>query len=156
VKNGRMNDLWLWPCRLIFFYSDNRKINHMNIRQIGIWILRVVPAFIFLKTLYFNFTANPQSVRLFTQLRLEPYGRIGTAVLDTVAVILLLIPKFTGYGAILGMIMMTGALYFHLTKIGIFFDGDPVLFICAAITFVCCALLIFVYKIQVDSQLNRK
>jgi uncharacterized membrane protein YphA (DoxX/SURF4 family) len=128
----------------------------MNIRQIVIWILRLVPAFILLQTLYFKFTAHPQSVALFTRIGMEPYGRIGTGILELIAAILLLIPRYTGYGAILGLVMMTGALYFHLTKIGIYFDGDPGLFIFALITFVCCAILVYVYKNQLEKQLKRK
>lgn len=128
----------------------------MNIRKVVLWILRLVPAIILLQTLYFKFTAHPQSVKLFTQIGMEPYGRIGTGVIELIAAILLLIPRFTGYGAILGLIMMTGALYFHLTKIGIYFDGDAVLFMYAVITFVCCAILVFLYKNQLEQQLNRK
>ena len=128
----------------------------MIIRTIGIWILRLIPAIILLQTLYFKFTAQPESVQLFTRIGMEPYGRIGTGVLELVAAILILIPRYTGYGAILGLVMMTGALYFHLTKIGIFFGGDALLFIYAVITFVCCALLIFIYKTRLESQLKRK
>ena len=128
----------------------------MNIRKVVLWILRLVPAIILLQTLYFKFTAHPQSVKLFTQIGMEPYGRIGTGVIELIAAILLLIPRFTGYGAILGLIMMTGALYFHLTKIGIYFDGDAVLFMYAVITFVCCAILVFLYKNQLEQQLKRK
>jgi uncharacterized membrane protein YphA (DoxX/SURF4 family) len=128
----------------------------MNIRPIAIWILRLVPAVILLQTLYFKFTAHPESVKLFTEIGMEPYGRIGTGILELIASILILIPRFTGYGAILGLIMMTGALYFHLTKIGIYFNGDPLLFVYAVITFVCCAILIFVYKERLEKQLKRK
>ena len=128
----------------------------MIIRNIGIWILRLVPAVILLQTLYFKFTAQPESVQLFTRIGMEPYGRIGTGILELVAAILILIPRYTGYGAILGLVMMTGALYFHLTKIGIFFGGDALLFIYAVITFVCCALLIFIYKTRLENQLKRK
>jgi uncharacterized membrane protein YphA (DoxX/SURF4 family) len=128
----------------------------MIIRTIGIWILRLVPAIILLQTLYFKFTAQPESVQLFTRIGMEPYGRIGTGVLELVAAILILIPRYTGYGAILGLVMMTGALYFHLTKIGIFFGGNALLFIYAVVTFVCCALLIFIYKTRLESQLKRK
>jgi uncharacterized membrane protein YphA (DoxX/SURF4 family) len=128
----------------------------MFMRTIGIWILRLVPAIILLQTLYFKFTAQPESVQLFTRIGMEPYGRIGTGVLELIAAVLILIPRFTGYGAILGLVMMTGALYFHLTKIGIFFGGDALLFIYAVITFVCCALLIFIYKTRLENQLKRK
>jgi uncharacterized membrane protein YphA (DoxX/SURF4 family) len=128
----------------------------MIIRNIGVWILRLVPAIILLQTLYFKFTAQPESVQLFTRIGMEPYGRIGTGVLELVAAILILIPRYTGYGAILGLVMMTGALYFHLTKIGIFFGGNALLFIYAVVTFVCCALLVFIYKTRLESQLKRK
>lgn len=128
----------------------------MILRTIGIWILRLVPAVILLQTLYFKFTAQPESVQLFTKIGMEPYGRIGTGVLELIAAILILIPRYTGYGAMLGLVMMTGALYFHLTKIGIFFGGDALLFIYAVITFVCCALLIFIYKTRLENQLKRK
>jgi uncharacterized membrane protein YphA (DoxX/SURF4 family) len=128
----------------------------MIIRTIGIWILRLVPAIILLQTLYFKFTAQPESVQLFTRIGMEPYGRIGTGVLELVAAVLILIPRYTGYGAILGLVMMTGALYFHLTKIGIYFGGDALLFIYAVITFVCCALLVFIYKSRLENQLKRK
>lgn len=128
----------------------------MNFRNIGLWILRIIPAVILLQTLYFKFTAQPESVQLFTKLGMEPYGRIGTGILELLASILILIPRFTGYGAILGLILMTGALYFHLTKIGIYFNGDPLLFIYAAITFTCCAILIYINKNQLENQLKRK
>jgi hypothetical protein len=128
----------------------------MNIRVIGIWILRLIPAVILLQTLYFKFTAQPESVKLFTLIGMEPYGRIGTGVLELIAATLILIPRYTGYGAILGLVMMTGALYFHLTKIGIYFGGDALLFTYAAITFVCCAVLIFIYKDRLENQFKRK
>src|SRR5450432_2547311 len=124
----------------------------MNLRVIGIWILRLVAAVILLQTLYFKFTAQPESVQLFTRIGMEPYGRVGTGILELIASILILIPRYTGFGAILGLIMMTGALYIHLTKIGIYFNGDPLLFIYAVITFVCCAILLFINKTQMENQ----
>jgi uncharacterized membrane protein YphA (DoxX/SURF4 family) len=128
----------------------------MNIRNIGIWILRLLAAVIMLQTLYFKFTAQPESVQLFTKLGMEPYGRIGTGILELIASILILIPRYTGYGATIGLILMTGALYFHLTKIGIYFNGDPLLFIYAVITFVCCAVLMYIYRNELESQLKMK
>jgi uncharacterized membrane protein YphA (DoxX/SURF4 family) len=128
----------------------------MNIRNIGIWILRLLAAVIMLQTLYFKFTAQPESVQLFTKLGMEPYGRIGTGILELIASILILIPRYTGYGATIGLILMTGALYFHLTKIGIYFNGDPLLFIYAVITFICCAILMYIYRNELESQLKMK
>lgn len=125
-------------------------------RNILLWILRLVPAIILVQTLYFKFTAHPQSVKLFTEIGMEPYGRIGTGILEGIAAILILIPRFTGYGALLGLMMMTGAIYFHLTKLGINFDGDPVLFIYALITFICCGALILLNKVQLENAFKRR
>jgi uncharacterized membrane protein YphA (DoxX/SURF4 family) len=118
----------------------------MNYRNIFLWVLRLLAAVILLQTLYFKFTAHPQSVHLFTILGMEPWGRIGTGVLELIASILILYPRTTGYGALLGLGLMAGALFFHLTKLGIVFDGDAVLFIYASIVFVCCAILVFLYR----------
>jgi hypothetical protein len=113
---------------------------------IFIWILRLLAAVIMLQTLYFKFTAQPESVHLFTILGMEPWGRIGIGAMELIASILILYPRTTGYGALLGLGLMAGAIFFHLTKLGIVFDGDAVLFTYAAIVFVCCAILVLFYK----------
>jgi uncharacterized membrane protein YphA (DoxX/SURF4 family) len=113
------------------------------------WLLRVIAAVIMLQTLYFKFTGHEQSVALFTQLGMEPWGRIGTGVMELIASILILYPRTTGWGAALGLGLMGGAIFFHLTKLGIVFGGDAVLFIYAVITFVCCLVLFVKYRGQV-------
>jgi len=118
----------------------------INFANIIIWILRILAAIIMLQTLYFKFTAHPQSVKLFTELGMEPWGRIGTGIFELVASLLILIPRTTYIGAALGLGLMSGAIYFHLTKLGIIFDGDAVLFIYAVIVFVCCAILLVIYR----------
>ena len=117
--------------------------------NIFIWVLRLVAAVIMIQTLYFKFTGHPQSVALFTQLGMEPWGRIGTGVMELIASILILYPRTTGWGAALGLGLMGGALFFHLTKLGIVFDGDAVLFNYALITFVCCLVLFIKYRQQI-------
>lgn len=118
----------------------------MKIPVLFIWLLRLLAAVIMLQTLYFKFTAHEQSVKLFTELGMEPWGRIGTGVMELVASVLLLVPRTTKFGALLGAGLMSGAIFFHLTKLGIIFDGDAVLFTYAVITFVCCALLLLIYR----------
>jgi hypothetical protein len=118
----------------------------MRSKNVIIWALRIIPALIMLQTLYFKFTAQPQSVALFRELGMEPWGRIGTGVLELIASLLLLFPKTIAYGALLGMGLMAGALFFHLTKLGIVFDGDAVLFIYALIVFICCGALVLIYR----------
>ena len=121
----------------------------MKLRQISIWLLRIIAALIMLQTLYFKFSGHQQSVQLFTMLGMEPWGRIGIGVLELIASILILYPKTTGFGAALGMGLMAGAIFFHLTILKIDFGGDTVLFMYAVITFVCCLILFIIYRNQV-------
>lgn len=114
----------------------------MTLKNILIWALRLIAAGIMLQTLYFKFTAHPQSVALFTTIGLEPYGRIGIGVMELIASLLILIPRTTSIGAILAAGLMSGALFFHLTTLGIEVDGDSVLFIYALITFIAALILI--------------
>ena len=91
------------------------------IRTIFTWLLRIIAAVILLQTLYFKFTAQPESVELFTKLGMEPWGRIGTGIGELITAILLLIPRTTLLGAVMGVGLMSGAIFFHLTKLGINF-----------------------------------
>lgn len=111
-------------------------------------LLRWIPALIMLQTLYFKFTAHPQSVKLFNTLGMEPWGRIGTGVLELIAAVLLLIPSTALYGALLALALMSGAIFFHLTQLGIVFDGDAVLFIYAVITWLAAAIIVWQRKQQ--------
>lgn len=126
------------------------------IKTIFVWVLRIVAAAILIMTLYFKFTAHPQSVKLFTTLGMEPWGRIGTGVFELIASILILIPRTTLLGALMGLGLMAGAIFSHLTKLGIIFDGDAGLFTYAVITFVCCLLLIIINRKNIPQLLKLK
>lgn len=125
-------------------------------KTILLWVLRIVAAAILIMTLYFKFTAHPQSVKLFTRLDMEPWGGIGTGVCELIASILILIPRITLLGAIIGLGLMAGAFFFHLTKLGVIFDGDAGLFTYAVITFVCCLVLIIIYRKNIPQLLKFK
>lgn len=128
----------------------------MKLTTIFIWALRLLAALIMLQTLYFKFSGHEQSVMLFTQLGMEPYGRIGTGVMELIASALILFPRTTGYGAALGAGLMAGAIFFHLTSLGIVFAGDAWLFIYAVTCFLCCAILFIIYRQQVLTLVSRK
>jgi uncharacterized membrane protein YphA (DoxX/SURF4 family) len=128
----------------------------MKFTNLFLWILRLLAATILLQTLYFKFTAHPQSVKLFTELGMEPWGRIGTGIFELIASLLILYPRTTVYGALLGMGLMAGALFFHLTKLGIVFDGDAVLFTYALIVFIACAILVLFGRKQLLSLIPSK
>lgn len=81
---------------------------------------RIIAAGIFLQSLFFKFTAHPESVMIFSSLGLEPRGRIGIGVIELIAALLLLFGRRKSrYGGLLGTIVMLGAIHAHLTTLGI-------------------------------------
>lgn len=113
------------------------------------WIFRVIATLIMLQTLFFKFTAAPESVYIFSKLGMEPWGRIGIGVLELVASILILIPRTIAFGALLGLGLMSGAIFFHLTRLGIVVQNDAgELFIYALLVFISCLILAVVYRAQ--------
>src|SRR5437773_8464755 len=100
------------------------------------WVLRATAAVVLLQTLFFKFTAAPESVYIFTKVGAEPWGRIGSGVVELIAAILLLTPRFQWLGAGIAMGVMAGAIVSHLTVLGIEVQGDHgLLFALALITF---------------------
>lgn len=125
-------------------------------KQIGIWILKIVASGIMLQTLYFKFSAAPESVYIFSSLGLEPYGRLGIGVLELIASIAILIPATTGLGAILAVGLMTGAIFSHLGKLGIVvMDDGGQLFIYAILVFVSSTILAWINKNQLLNLIKR-
>ena len=122
----------------------------MKNNNILTWALRIIPAVIFLQTLYFKFTAAPESVYIFETMGLEPHGRIGSGIAELIAAILLLIPRTTWMGAVLGLGVISGAILSHLTKLGIEVQGDGgLLFGLAVIVFICCAILVWQNRAEI-------
>lgn len=126
-----------------------------RIKLFAEWSLRVLTALIMLQTLFFKFTAAPESVYIFSQLGMEPWGRIGTGILELIASLLILVPATTGYGALLGLGIMTGALVSHITLLGIEVMHDHgQLFIYALLVFFGCLILIVWNRRQVFALLG--
>jgi uncharacterized membrane protein YphA (DoxX/SURF4 family) len=116
------------------------------------WSLRILAAIILLQTLFFKFSAAEESVYIFSTLGMEPWGRIGSGVIELIASILLLIPRTTAIGAVLGVGVMSGALFFHLTRLGIVVKDDHgQLFIYALLVFFSCAILAWSFRRQITS-----
>jgi hypothetical protein len=88
------------------------------------WTLQLVVAGILLQTLFFKFTAAEESVYIFRAVGAEPWGRIGSGVLELAAAIMLLVPALSAYGAILTLGLMSGAIMSHLTILGVEVMGD--------------------------------
>ncbi|HSZ85450.1 MAG TPA: DoxX family protein [Puia sp.] len=117
-----------------------------------IWILKLIAAVIMLQTLFFKFTASEESVYIFSAIGMEPWGRIGSGVVELIASILILIPRTTAFGAVLGIGVMSGALFFHITKLGlVVMDDHGQLFVYALLVFLSCLTLLYLYKDQILS-----
>jgi hypothetical protein len=113
---------------------------HSRAFAIASWTLRIIAAFILLQTLFFKFTGAKESVYIFTTLGLEPWGRIGTGVVELIASVLLLLPDTVAYGALLSLGVISGAIFSHLTKLGIALpavDDHGELFALALTVFIC-------------------
>lgn len=120
----------------------------MKIKIIS-WILRIGAAVILLQTLYFKFNAQPEAVELFTKLGVEPWGRIGTGIIELITGVLLVIPSTAFLGSLLGVGLMSGAIILHLTVIGIESKGDGgQLFILAIAVLAGCLITMSLYKKQ--------
>ena len=111
------------------------------------WIIKLIAVVILLQTLYFKFSGTEESIYIFSTLGMEPWGRIGSGVLELIASILILYPRTTFIGAALGTGLMSGAIFFHLTKLGIPVRGDGgQLFIYALLVFISCVILLFICR----------
>lgn len=116
------------------------------------WVLRLVAAFIMVQSLFFKFSGAEESIYIFSTLGMEPWGRIGTGVIELIASILLIIPRTTWLGAGIGLGTMAGAILSHLTKLGIEVKGDGgQLFIYAVVTCVSCAILLWLDREKVQN-----
>lgn len=111
------------------------------------WTAQIIAAIILAQTLFFKFTAAPESVAIFAKLGVEPFGRYFAGIMELITVILLLIPRKAWIGAILGIGTMAGAIMAHLTVLGIESNGDGgYLFLLALITLICCIIVAYIRK----------
>jgi uncharacterized membrane protein YphA (DoxX/SURF4 family) len=118
-----------------------------SITTIAPWALRIIAALIMLQTLYFKFSGAEESVYIFSQLGMEPWGRIGTGVLELIASVLILYPKTTFFGSLLATGLMAGAIGAHLTKLGIVVKNDSgQLFIYALLVLLSSLILAIIYR----------
>jgi len=114
------------------------------------WICRAVVAIILLQTLFFKFTGAEESKYIFSTLmgaEFEAYGRIGSGLVELVAAVLLLIPGTAWLGALIALGTISGAIFSHLTKLGIVVKDDGGLLFGLALTvFVLSAIVLFIHR----------
>ena len=127
-----------------------------KVKLVIYWIARIAAALILVQTLYFKFSGAKESVYIFSTIGIEPWGRIGTGVLELIASVLILINATAWIGALLGLGLMAGAIFFHLTVLGIEVDGDRgYLFLLAIIVTLCCIFVLAYNKQRIRVVLNK-
>jgi hypothetical protein len=125
-------------------------------KNILVKVAALVAAIILLQTLYFKFTAQPESVYIFSKLGIEPYGRIGSGIFELIVSILLLMPKTRVYGGVMGIGVISGAILSHLFVLGIEVQDDGgTLFILALTVFFCCLYILIVERETVMGIVNK-
>lgn len=108
-----------------------------------LWAVRLTAAIILLQTLYFKFGGEAESVYIFSTLGVEPWGRIGSGIVELIASLLILIPRTSWIGAGIGLGVMAGAIFSHLTILGIevLGDGGYLFFLAVVVTLSCLLIL---------------
>jgi hypothetical protein len=133
-------------------------VNHLSKAQTVVSCLtQLLVAGILLQTLFFKFTGAEESVYIFSAVGrflhiagVEPWGRIGSGVIELVASVLLLAPSTASIGAIVAMGVMAGAIASHLVILGIeVMDDGGLLFGLALIVFVGSAIVLILRRSQI-------
>ena len=116
------------------------------------WILQLVAAVILFQTLFFKFTGAKESIYIFSTVGMEPWGRIRSGVVELIASILLVIPATVTIGAIISLATISGAIFFHLTKLGIALpavNDRGELFALAVVVFVVSLAILFIRRAEI-------
>ena len=117
------------------------------------WACRLAVAVILFQTLFFKFTGAEESKYIFSTVlspELEAYGRIGSGVVELLAVFLILLPRTAWLGALLSLSTIAGAIFSHLTKLGIEVKGDGgLLFALAVAVFILSAIVLLLHRREV-------
>lgn len=108
---------------------------------------RVIVAIILVQTLFFKFSGAAESVYIFETVGQEPWGRYGSGVVELVAAVLLFVPALVTVGAGLSLGVISGAIFFHLTKLGVVVQDDGgLLFGLALVVWCGSAFVIWIHR----------
>jgi putative oxidoreductase len=92
-----------------------------KILNVVLWVLQIAAAGMFLMVGFLKLSGNPQLVGLFEAIGLGQWFRYLTGSLEVGGAILLLIPRWSGLGALMLFGVMIGAVITHLFIVG----GSP-------------------------------
>jgi uncharacterized membrane protein YphA (DoxX/SURF4 family) len=94
-----------------------------KIINVGLWVLQIAAAGMFLMVGFLKLSGNPQLVGLFEAIGLGQWFRYLTGTLEVAGAILLLIPRTSGLAALMLVVVMVGAVITHLFIVG----GSPLM-----------------------------
>jgi uncharacterized membrane protein YphA (DoxX/SURF4 family) len=132
-------------------------------KSVLVFVLSAYIAFVFVQSLFFKFTGSEESIHIFSTLRewsgiglFEPFGRWFIGLSELVASILLFIPRTRIFGAGIALVIITGAIFFHLfTPLGVEIMGDGgLLFALACGVWVSSALILWIHRVEVFALLH--
>lgn len=127
----------------------------MKIKNILSWVLKLTVSIILLQTLFFKFTAHPDSVHIFSELGVEPWGRVGLGIIELITAVLILVPRTSIVGMVISLGIITGAIFSHLLVLGVNVSNDGgALFTLAGIVFVASAAFLIMHKSEALSILK--
>src|SRR6266478_6062629 len=92
-----------------------------TIMNVGLWILQIGAAGMFLMVGFLKLSGDPQLVGLFDAIGAGQWFRYLTGSVEVLGALLLLIPRLSGLGALLLVGTMLGAVATHLFLVG----GSP-------------------------------
>jgi len=92
-----------------------------KIINVGLWVLQIAAAGMFLMVGFLKLSGNAQLVGLFQAIGLGQWFRYLTGTLEVSCATLLLIPRTSGLGALILVGVMVGAVITHLFIVG----GSP-------------------------------
>jgi uncharacterized membrane protein YphA (DoxX/SURF4 family) len=135
----------------------------MRKKTIGVFVLSLYIAFVFVQSLFFKWTGSEESIFIFSTLRdwsgiglFEPFGRWFIGFCELVASVLLFIPRTRIWGAGVAIVIISGAIFFHLfTPLGVEIKGDGgLLFTLACGVWLASAIILFVHRAEVIATIN--
>jgi hypothetical protein len=88
------------------------------------WIAQVGVALILAQTLFFKFTYAPETQVIFGDRGGRPAATL-LGVVELACVVLLLVPRAAAVGAALSLLVIGGAIFTHLTSLGISIPVAP-------------------------------
>jgi hypothetical protein len=131
----------------------------MRKQTIVAFVLSLYISFVFLQSLFFKWTGSAESIFIFATLRdwsgvglFEPFGRWFIGFSELVAsVLLLLVPRGRMWGAGMALVIISGAIVFHLfTPLGVEIMGDGgLLFTLACGVWISSVAILFIHRNEV-------